>query len=152
DGAAPLTSAATAVFLEQRFLSDGALAGTPLAMPTVKSGNNARLTLSGTASSGGSLALSADGHYVPLAGDDADLGTTSIVNTMSSAVNRVVGRVDAAGRIDTSTKIDTLISGNNVRSAVTVDGTQFWVGGATNGVVLIQLGATGGFSILASPN
>src|SRR6185436_4191692 len=53
--------------------------------------------------------------------------------------------------IDTSTRINGLISGTNVRSAVTNDGTQFWVGGAANGVVYLLLGTTGGVAILNAP-
>jgi hypothetical protein len=156
DGSATLGSTATAVFLEARFVSNGTLLplGTlnPLAMPTVASGSNARLTVSGSASSEGALALSGDGHYVTLAGYDAAVGTAGVASTTSAATNRIVGRVDASGNIDTSTKITSLISGNNVRSAVTNDGTSFWVGGAVNGVVYIAHGATGGEkSILASP-
>ena len=154
DGAAALSSVATAVFLEQRYVSDGALVPTshnPLALPTAVSGSNARLTVSGSATSEGALELSADGHYVTLAGYDADQGTAGVASSTSVTINRIAGRVDASGNVDTSTRIDALISGNNVRSAATSDGTSFWVGGATSGVVYIALGATGGTSILASP-
>src|SRR6185437_12393015 len=93
-----------------------------------------------------------NGHYLTLAGYDGDTTVTgSVVTTMSTATNRVVGRIDASGNIDTSTRIDTLISKGNPRSAVTDDGTQFWVGGSANGIVYLPLGTTGGTSILASP-
>jgi hypothetical protein len=152
DGSASLSSVATAVFLEERFVSDGAPLPTghnPLALPTAVNGSNARLVLSGSATSEGALALSGDGHYVTLAGYDAAVGTAGIASTTSSAVNRIAARVDASGNIDTSTRINALISGNNARSAVTSDGTQFWVGGAANGVVFIPLGTTGGTSIIS---
>jgi hypothetical protein len=153
DGGA-LSSAATAVFLEERFVSDGALTPTghnPLALPTATSGSDAPLTLSGTATSEGALALSGDGHYVTLAGYGAIPGTSGVSTSASATVNRVAGRVDASGNVDTSTRISNLISGNNVRSAVTNDGTSFWVGGATSGVVYVTHGSTTGTSILTTP-
>jgi hypothetical protein len=155
DGSAALSSVATAVFLEERFVSDGALLPTghnPLPLPTTTSGSNARLVLSGSATSEGALAVSGNGHYVTLAGYDAAVGTTGIASTTSSTVNRIAARVDASGVIDTTTRINALLSGNNARSAVTNDGTQFWVGGAANGVVAIPFATTGGTSILASPS
>jgi hypothetical protein len=154
DGSAALSSVATAVYLETRFVSDGTLApmaDNPLPLPTSTSGSNARLTLAGSATSEGALTLSADGHYVAIAGYDAAPGTALVASTLSAATNRIVGRIDAIGDVDTSTRINALVSGNNVRSAVTNDGTSFWVGGATNGVVFIPLGTTGGTSILATP-
>jgi hypothetical protein len=72
-----------------------------------------------------------------------------VASSASATVNRVVGRVDASFAVDTSTRIDALISGNNVRSAATDDGTRFWVGGATSGVVAIPFGATGGTAIIS---
>jgi len=154
DGSAALSTAATAVFLEERFVSNGALVPTghnPLALPTTVNGGNARLTLTGSGTSEGALALSADGHYVTLAGYDAASGTASVSSSTSATVNRIAGRVDASGAIDTSTRINALISTNSPRSAVTDDGTRFWVSGSTNGVVYIPFGTTGGTSILATP-
>ena len=154
DGSAALTSAATPVFLEEHFLSDGSLvprgARNPLPLPTAASGSNAQLTLSGTATSEGALALSVDGRYVTLAGYGADAGTTGVVGTTSATVNRIAGRVDAGFAVDTSTRINALISGNNPRSAVTTDGTLFWVGGAANGVVALPFGTTGGTAIITA--
>jgi len=154
DGSTALSPAAAAVSLEERFVSDGALVPTghnPLALPTAASGGNAQLTLSGTGTSEGALALSADGHYVTLAGYDAAVGTTNVAFSTSATVNRIAGRVGASGTIDTSTRINALISGTPARGAATDDGTRFWVSGATNGVVYIPVGATGGTSILATP-
>src|SRR6202042_1138293 len=114
-----LSAAATAVFLEERVATDGTLVPTghnPLALPTAVNGSNARLVASGNATSEGALALSADGRYVTLAGYDAAVGTAGVATSTSATVNRVVGRVDAAGDVDTSTRINALISGGNPRS------------------------------------
>jgi hypothetical protein len=135
-------------------VSDGALAPTghnPLALPTTTAG--ARLTLAGSATSEGALALSGDGRYVTLAGYDAAPGTAGVAGTSTTGATRstaVAGRIDASGTIDTSTKT-TMISGGNPRSAVTNDGNGFWLGGSVNGVVYVPFGTTGGTALLASP-
>jgi hypothetical protein len=155
DGSASLTNAASPVFLEERFVSDGTLvpkaSPNPLALPTAPNGSNAQLTISGTAVSEGGLARSADGHYLTLTGYGAPLGTASVATTASSSVNRIVGRVDASGGVDTSTRINAFLSGTNIRNAVTDDGTQLWVAGALGGIIQIPFGTTGGTSILGSP-
>ena len=61
------------------------------------------------------------------------------------------------GIINTTTRLTTAFNGSNIRSAVTVDGTSFWVsgisGGTTGGVWYTTLGATvAGTQILATPN
>ncbi|HVU53324.1 MAG TPA: hypothetical protein VHL80_21715 [Polyangia bacterium] len=152
DGSGALSSAAAAVFVEQRFVSTGALAPTsfanPLALPTAVNGSNARLTMSGSATSEGALALSGNGHYVTLAGYDAATGTSGVAS--STGVNRVGARIDASGNVDTTTKVSSLYNGNNVRSAVTNDGTQLWFGGPSAGVVYVPFGTSGGTAITSN--
>jgi hypothetical protein len=150
-GTAALTNAATAVSVVP-LLGVGTGAGTlgaPIPLPTAASGANAPLTLSGSATSEGSLSLSADGRYLTLAGYDATPGTTgpgggSIANSLTSTTPRVVGRLDGAGNVDTSTVLNAF-TGNNPRGAVTDDGSRFWVTGAGSsgnprGVVFALLG------------
>jgi hypothetical protein len=132
DGSAALSNAATAVFLDEYATSGGAPVQT-IAMPTSVNGNNARLTNSGSATSEGALARSADGKYLTLAGYDAALGTASVVSTASATVNRIVARVDASGNVDTSTRISDGYNANNIRGAVTNDGTGFWTAGTASG-------------------
>jgi hypothetical protein len=158
DGAAALSSAAAAVFLET-YTVDGLLvpkAGNPLALPTVPSGANRAFTVAGSSSSEGNLSLSANGSFVTLAGYDAAVATATVASTTAAAVNRVVARVDALGNIDTSTRLDAAFSGSNVRSATSVDGSAFWVsgsaGGASGGVAYALLGVTGSTQILGVPN
>ena len=155
DGSAALGAGATPVFIERRAGGDGSLIASgnnPLALPTASSGSNARLTMTGTATSEGAIARSADGRYLTLAGYDAASGT-SASGMASSTVNRVAGRIDGNANIDTSTRMNTAFSTGNVRSAVSADGAEFWVAGAgTNGGGwYITLGSLGGTQVLSSP-
>ncbi|MGH3788183.1 MAG: tandem-95 repeat protein [Pseudonocardiaceae bacterium] len=140
-GTGTLSSVATAVFLDE-YTPSGTLVQS-IALPTTTSGANRRLTMSGSATSEGALALSADGHYLALAGYDTNPGTLSVVGTSASSVNRVVARVDGNGAVDTSTAITDAFNSNNVRGAVTDNGDQFWVVGANGGVRLAALGSAG---------
>ncbi len=101
----------------------------PCRLPLV--GSNRILTGSGTATSEGLLTLSSNGQYLVLAGYDAAVGTAGVANTASAAVNRVIGRVDAAATIDTTTALTDAYSGTagtagNPRGAVSTDGMNFW--------------------------
>ncbi|MEV4320099.1 ExeM/NucH family extracellular endonuclease [Actinocrispum sp. NPDC049592] len=138
-GDATLSSAATPVFLDE-YTPDGTLVQS-IPMPTSASGSNKRLTLSGSATSEGALARSADGRYLTLGGYDADPGLASVAGTTTAATNRVVARVDGAGTVDTSTAITDAFSGNNIRGAVTDDGSRFWAVGGNGGVRLASLGS-----------
>ncbi|PPK68428.1 ExeM/NucH family extracellular endonuclease [Actinokineospora auranticolor] len=140
-GDAALSSAATAVFLDE-YTPAGDLVQS-VALPATAPAAGKRLTLSGSATSEGALTRSADGRYLTLAGYDADAGTAGVAGTTSAAVGRVVGRVDGAGAVDTSTAITDTFSANNVRGAATDDGSRFWVVGANGGVRLAALGSTG---------
>ncbi len=140
DGSGSLTNASTAVFLDE-YTTGGAFVQS-IAIPTLASGSNAPLTLSGTASSEGAIAGSVDGRYLTIAGYGAAPGTASIANTTSASVNRVIARIDASASVDITTKLIDASTGNNVRGAATNDGTAFWVAGAAGGVRYAALGAT----------
>lgn len=152
DGAAALSSTATAVFVEKRATADGSVLQT-VALPTVVSGGQAALTLSGTATSEGALSRSADGRYVTLAGYDAVPGTASVTSSPSATVNRIVGRLDGAGAVDTSTRMSAAFSGGNVRGATSVDGTAFWATGSVSGAHHVTFASAGASTQLntASP-
>ncbi len=94
-----------------------------LRCPPRINGANFRLVASGSATSEGLITRSADGHRIVLTGYDAALGTAGIASTASATVNRVVGLVDGSGNVDTTTAVGDVLSGNNIRSAATVDGT-----------------------------
>jgi len=138
DGSAALNNASTAAFLKE-FTTAGSLVQT-INMPVAASGLNQPLTLSGSATSEGFLALSTDGQYLTLGGYGIAPGTTSVANTAVGTVNRVVGRVNLSGTVDTTTVLGDAYSGSNIRSAVSTDGTSIWTAG--NGGS--GLGATAG--------
>ena len=144
DGAATLGSGATAVFLDE-YTPAGVLVQS-IALPTVVNGSNRRLTSSGTAANDGMLTRSVDGQYVVLTGYDASVGTAAVAGTTSSAVNRVIGRVDTSGTIDTTTVFagaaGNSFSGGNIRSVATDTGTNLWAIGSVSGVQFITLGST----------
>ncbi len=135
-----LSSAATPVFLDEYTFAGGLVTSIP--MPTVASGSVHALVASGSATSEGLITRSVDGHYVLSTGYNAAVGTTGIAATASTAVARVIGRLDASGNVDTSTALTDTDSGNNPRSAVSTDGMNLWIAGAVDGVKYTTLGAT----------
>jgi predicted extracellular nuclease len=141
DGSSLLNGASAPAFLDE-YTQAGALVRT-VPMPTSTTGANRRLTMSGSSTTEGALALSADGQYLTLAGYDTGPGTASVNGTTSTAVNRVVARVDASGTVDSSTVISDTFSGGSVRGAATDDGSRFWATGASGGVRLVSLGGAG---------
>ena len=154
DGSAALTSAATAVFLDEYDTSGNLLQSIPL--PTAVSGSNRRLTLSGTSLSQGSLTLSVDGQFLTVAGYDAAVGTSNVQNTSSSTVNRVVARINGNGDIDTSTRISDGFNKGEPRGVITADGTAFWVAGTSGnnsgGVRYVSYGSAGTSTQLTTPD
>ncbi len=154
DGSAALSNAATAGFLVEYYVGGGLVHSIPL--PTADSGANQILTNSGTATSEGALARSANGRYLTLAGYDAAPGTAGVVTANSATVNRIIARVDGYGSVDTSTRIADGYDGSNIRGAVTDDGTRFWASGnstgSTGGTRFVNLGSAGtSISISGAP-
>lgn len=139
-GAAALSNAAQATFVDE-YTPAGALVRS-IAMPTVPGGAQRALTNSGTATSEGHLSSSPDGRFYCLAGYDAAPGSASIAASLSAATPRVIARIGLDGSVDTSTSTTTAFSANNVRTAITSDGVQFWVAGANSGVQSLTLGST----------
>jgi hypothetical protein len=138
DGSAALSSAGTAVFLDQYNGVTGALEkSTP--MPTAVSGSNHRLVASGTATAEGELTRSVDGHKIVLTGYDAALGTSGVATSTSATTARVIGLVDASGNIDTTTALGDAFSGFGIRSAASVDGSTLWASGSGVGVITAPL-------------
>ncbi|WP_370240689.1 ExeM/NucH family extracellular endonuclease [Aeromicrobium sp.] len=139
------TNAAQAVVIDEYTPSGTLVQSVPL--PTAAAGAQRALTLSGSATSEGALSLSADGRYVAVAGYDAAPGTASIAGTSSASVNRVIGRIGADAKVDTSTAT-TLYNANNIRGAVTEDGSKFYTAGPTTGAIsLVDFGASTGTTI-----
>ena len=144
-GTGTLASAAAPVFLDEYGPSGTLVQSVPL--PTATAAGAAPLTLSGSATSEGALALSTDGRYLTLAGYGAAPGTAAVASTSASTVPRVVARVGADGAIDTSTALADAHTGSTVRGAVTDDGSRFWTTGGAGGVRLASLGATTSASV-----
>lgn len=149
DGSAALSGTAAPVFLDEIGPDGTPVRSTPL--PTTANGADQPLTMSGSATSEGALALSGDGRYLTLTGYGAAPGTAAVAGTSSATVPRVVARVDAAGAVDTTTALADAASGSSARTAVSDDGSRFWFGGGAGGVRFAPLGATTSTQLAAAP-
>lgn len=138
DGGGVLSANGTAVFLDE-YNSAGTLQQS-ISMPTTSSGSQLALLANGTSTAEGLLNLSENRQYLTLTGYNGTLGA-AVSSATSATVNRVIGRVDASGNVDTSTGLSGAFSASNVRSAVTDDGSQFWVTGGNTGIVYVPFGA-----------
>jgi hypothetical protein len=155
DGAGALSNVSTAAFVERRYVGTGALVKT-IALPVAANGPGRPLSLSGTTPREGVISLSSDGRYASMLGYGTPPGVTSNVATsVAASVNRIVARIDANDDVDTSTVLTAAFSGNNARSAISVDGSAFWAAGAGSGagagLHYIAFGATGGTQVLSVP-
>jgi hypothetical protein len=128
-GSAPLTSAGTAIFLDQ-YTTSGSFVNS-LAIPSTGS---SALVNSGTASSEGALNLSANGQYLVVAGYNAAAGTASIAGTTAAAAPRGVATVDAGGNYTLAATSSSFFNANNIRSAASDGAGNFWAAGANTGV------------------
>jgi hypothetical protein len=145
-GAAALSSAGQADFLDE-YTSTGALVQS-IPLPTAVAGTNLPFVNSGTATSEGSLNISTDGRWITCAGYNAIPGTTGVAASATTAITRGIARIDATtGAVDTSTSVNNAFSANNPRSAITENGTQFWMSGGTSGVQMVTLGGTTGTAV-----
>jgi len=129
----PSVATAQAVTLK-RLDGTGASDGTGWVLPTTTSGANKPFTLQGDSNAVGGVTRSADGRFVTMAGYTAAVGESA-----AGSDARVVARVDAAGAANTATTLGTAFTTQNIRGAVTNDGTSFYVAG--NGNTSAPLGA-----------
>ncbi|UJR86351.1 Ig-like domain-containing protein [Sandaracinus amylolyticus] len=155
DGSAALSSAATAVFLERRAISDGALIAT-LPMPVASSGASFAFTMNGSNRPDGALSRSPDGRFLALAGYQSVPGTATVQSTTLPRVVAVVSADDftTPAGVDTSTTLGTTFAGSPptaVRGAVT-DGTSIWVNGGFGGVHTTTLGGSSTTQVTAVPS
>jgi hypothetical protein len=141
-----LSSSASQVTIDEYSTNGTIVRSRP--MPSSTLGTNYALTNSGSAGSEGALSFSPNHQYLALAGYNATVGTTSVA---TSTVGRVVGIVDNYGEINTSTIIPTAISGNNIRGAVTTNGTDIWATGP-NGIIYTTVGSNSNGVALSSSN
>src|SRR6202012_2685443 len=101
------------------------------------------------ASSEGGLTLSANGADLVATGYDAAVGASGLSSSPAAPTPRTVATVDASGTVNSSTALTDFADGNNPRSAVSNDGSEFWVAGAAGGVRYATLGATTSTSLVA---
>jgi hypothetical protein len=132
DGVQSLSSSGNEVVLLQLSTS-GALAGTPLALPT---NGAAALLQNGTSITEGFVNLTPDARELVLAGYNVSYGYTN--NTISSdtaaGIPRAVATVDVNGNFTLVTNSTTLYSGANIRSAASDGNFNFWAEGSTGGM------------------
>jgi len=158
-GSAALTNASAAVYLDIYTPSVGAgnvvtlsPEATPqIALPSASSSSGLAsnpLTTSGTATSEGEITISPDGSTVLVPGYSANAGITGVASSNSTTTPREIGLVSTAtGSIDTSTTT-TAFNGNNIRSAVLVNGTTLYAAGATTpGITSLTVDATNGAGV-----
>jgi hypothetical protein len=145
-GSAALTSAGTAVFLEE--MSSAAVVNT-ITVPTT---GNSRMVLHGSSTAEAQMTRSADGSVLILPGYDAATGTASINTTTSAAVPRVISTIGLnAGTFQRAASSNTFFSANNFRSA-TSNGTDFWGVGSNGGVNYFGNGTPSGVSVTSTNN
>lgn len=138
DGTAALSSAGTAIFLDQ--YSIGGALGTSLNLSTATTNS---IVNSGTAGSEGGINLV--GNYLTFAGYNTAVGTAAVTGTTAP---RGVGIYNiATSTVDTSTMLGDAFTKNNIRTAVTTNGTNIFAAGtgtpaSSGGIRSATLGAT----------
>ncbi|MCX6232661.1 MAG: T9SS type A sorting domain-containing protein [Bacteroidetes bacterium] len=130
NGTDTLVNAGNACFF-QEYNSAGTLINT-IALPTT--GSNP-VCVSGSASSEGQITRSSDGSLICLAGYKVTPpSASSLANSTSATINRVVVKVNSAGTVTTAATTATAFSANNIRSAVSDGNNNYWAAGGTTGV------------------
>ncbi|NBX87304.1 MAG: hypothetical protein EBQ97_02145, partial [Bacteroidetes bacterium] len=147
DGTTTLSSAAAKITLKEISKTGSTSGLKSVVLPSSISGTNRRLVQSGSATSEGCLTLSEDSRYLTCVGYDTTVGTASVVSLTTP--KRIIARIDSLGTVNSSTQT-TSYGGNNIRGAVTSDGSTFWTTGANTGVVNISLGTTGAGTVVSS--
>jgi len=149
DGSAALTTGGTPVFIDE-YTPGGTLVQS-LPLPVITNGSQRALVASGTATTEGMLSRSSDGNYLWLTGYATAVGTPSLASTLSAAVPRVAGRIDAVGNVNTTTALSDFSDAGNPRSAASDSGSRVWLAGATGGTRYATLGATTSVALAPAP-
>lgn len=130
DGVSTLANTGNAAFFIE-YSTTGSLVNT-IAVPTT---GTDPACVSGSASSEGQITRSPDGTLVSFAGYKITPPyTSSLANSTSATVNRVVVSVNPAGVVSTVATTSTQFSGNNIRSAVSDGNNNYWAAGGNTGV------------------
>ncbi len=145
DGVAVLANSPTPVFLDEYTRSGQLIQSIPV------STNN--YSCSGVATAEGLMTRSTDKQYLVFVGygTNKTWGATTIVSSLASVVPRVIGRVDGNGNVDVSTRLTDYCSGGNPRAAVSTNGVDMWVAGATNGIRHTSLGSVSSVDVCTNP-
>lgn len=125
DGTAALGTTATAVFLDE-FTPVGSLVQS-IASPTT---GVSAMTATGNSSTEGVISRSQDGNSLVFGGYRANTGTAALAGATPATVNRVVGTLNLSGTVNTAVAVTD--ANGAMRSATTVDGTTYYVSGASN--------------------
>ena len=137
DGTAALSSAATAVFLDE-YTPAGALVQS-ISVPST--GGAGELTATGNSTTEGFLSRSADGQSLVIPGYQAAAGATSPAAATSAVDPREVATLSTSGAVSIAATTSAFSAGN-IRSAV-MDGSNIWMDGSAAGVVATTVGANG---------
>jgi hypothetical protein len=130
----PQSGAGTQIFLDE--YSTTGVPGVSIALPTVTNPPVNRTVESGIYSSDGMISRSVDGKSLVVPGYDAAPGTPAVVSALA---DKVITLVNANGSLASTVLTDaTTFSGNNFRSVVTTDGSEYWLSGAGNGPIYVM--------------
>lgn len=167
DVASAGTKDLSAVSLRTVNISGSPTLAKPVPLPVADSGADKAFTLSGDSNGNGALSRSADGAFLTIGGYHQGPGPTGFVDvnnvpvepkdTTAAQIGRMVARVSANGTVDTSTLLTApILSKSHPRSAVSLDGTSFYVAGnggsdtPKSGVIKVNLGGGGKVPIALS--
>jgi hypothetical protein len=142
DGSTALVNTGNPAFLDEYTPAGALVQSVPL--PTAAAGPQFPLILGGTASTEGLITRSTNSQYLLVTGYGTTVGGSALSGTLSTAVPRVIARVDGAGNIDTTTALTNAMSGGSPRSVASEDGSTFWIAGqgtaaATGGIRFVPV-------------
>ena len=141
NGSAALTSASTAVVLDEFQISG--LAVQSIALAT----DGTSVTQSGTATSEGFLHFTADGKSLVVPGYNVASGVASISGTTATADPRGIAEFSLGGTQTSVTQLTGAFSGNNIRGAAGVNSTTLLASGATGGIYTAAAGTNGAATV-----
>ena len=153
DGVNPVASVASQIFLEE-FTLGGAPVQT-INGPVTTVGANRQITMTGNSTSEGALFRSTDKHFLTFVGYDAAVGTATPGTTSAATINRVVAVANNAGVINTTTALSNANNNNQIRSAISTNGTDIWIGGngtsTTGGALYTTIGSSTAVQLASTP-
>ena len=143
-GSAALTSASTAVFLNEYTPAGTAVQSVALAT------DGTSVTQSGSASSEGLLHFAADGSSLLVPGYNVAAGVANVASTSASAVPRGIAEFSLSGTQTSVTTLGSAFGGNNFRSAAGASARTLYAAGATTGIVTATAGTNGSTVVSAT--